>query len=300
MNLAAIDLNLLVAFDAVMTERNVTRAGRRLGLSQSAVSNALSRLRHLLADELFVRGADGMRPTPRALELALPVRHALQQLQSALDPAEFSPADATRAFHFAMTDYSASLILPRLAKRLEDTAPGIDIRIRPNTGVNAPPLLDSGEIEFAIGGDVDRAERFASEVLFEDSFVCAMRRGHPLARERVTLDRFVAAKHLLITLTGDPTGFVDRILERKGLKRRVAMTVNQFTVALLIIQNSDMVITLARRMADRYVKFNNLHIALLPFAAPPSKTALVWHRRLGNRPALEWMRAVLVEICRKL
>lgn len=300
MNLARVDLNLLVVFDAVLAERSATRAGQRLGLTQPAISNALARLRRLLGDELFVRGSEGMRPTPRALELAVPVRQALVQLQDALEPAAFIPAEARRTFNLSMTDYTASLILPPLAQRLAATAPGVDLRLRPNTNVNAAALLDGNEIDFAIGGFPDHPARFRSLTLFEDSYVCAMRRGHPLARAALTLEEFVAAKHLLVTLTAEATGIVDRVLEGRGLRRRVAMTINQFLLAPLIVGHSDLIITLARRTAEGCAAVYGLHLVAVPLELPPARVMLLWHERLSRHPAHEWLRATLVDICRRI
>lgn len=300
MNLAGIDLNLLVVFDALMQERSVTRAGKRIGLTQPAVSNALNRLRHLVKDDLFLRGPKGMRPTPRALELAGPVRQALDQVEQALEPAAFDPATATNTFRLAMADYAASLILPPLAHRLEREAPGIDIRVRYSDNVSAPGLLDRNEIDFAIGYHTDWPERFDGRVLFTETYVCVMRRGHPLARERITLKEFAAARHLLISVTGEPPGFVDRLLARRGLNRRIAMTANQFLVAPLIIQHSDMIMTLAVRTAERFAKVNNLHIVPVPLERDPIDLTLLWHKELSRHPAHEWLRGMLIEICREL
>lgn len=300
MNLAGIDLNLLVAFDALMQERNVTRAGKRIGMSQPAMSNALNRLRHLVKDDLFLRGPRGMRPTPRAVELAAPIHQALSQVEAALSPAAFDPATAASTFRFSMADYAASLILPPLAERLEETAPEVDIRVRPDT-LTGPQLLDRNEIDFAIGYYADYPDRFRGVTLFEERYVCVMRRGHPLARKRrITLEEFVAAKHLLITLTGEATGFVDRMLSERGLSRRVAMTVNQFLVAPLVIQNSDMIITLALRTAKRFADVNKLHIVPLPLERAPIKLTLLWHEQLSRHPAHDWMRSLLVDICREI
>ena len=298
MNLAGIDLNLLVVFDALMQERSVTRAGRRIGMTQPAVSNALNRLRHLLKDDLFLRGPKGMRPTPRAVELAGPIRQALSQVETALMPAEFDPAKAANTFRLAMADYAASLILPPLAHRLEREAPGVNIRVRVNDNVSALGLLDRNEIDFAIGYHTDWPERFGGQVLFTETYVCVMRRGHPLARERITLEEFAAARHLLVTLTGEATGFVDRLLKKRGLTRRVAMTANQFLVAPLIIQTSDMIMTLALRTAARFAEVNKLHIVPVPLEPDPIALTLLWHKELSHHPAHEWMRALLADICR--
>lgn len=300
MNLAAVDLNLLVVFDALMEERSVTRAGKRVGLTQPAVSNALARLRQLTKDDLFLRGPKGMRPTPRALELAGPVRQALHQVEQALEPAGFDPATASHTFRLAMADYAASLILPPLAHRLEREAPGVDIRTRYSDNVNAAGLLDRNEIDFAIGYHTDWPDRFDGQVLFTETYVCVMRKGHPLARETITLEEFAGARHLLISVTGEPVGFVDRLLARRGLKRRIAMTANQFLVAPLIIQNSDMIMTLAVRTAERFARVNNLHIVPVPLERDPIDLTLLWHKELSRHPAHEWMRGVLTEICRRI
>lgn len=297
MNLAEFDLKALLVFDAVMTERSITKAGYRLSMSQPAVSSALNRLRHALKDELFIRGADGMRPTPRALELAAPIRQALTQLNEALEPVEFLPASASRAFTFAMADHAASLILPALAERLEKLAPYIDIRVKPNTNINAPELLDSGEIDFAIGLFPNPPERLHVAALIRDEYICAMRRNHPLARKPLDLDGYLSAKHLLVSLSGEPTGFVDILLESQGLRRRIAMTVNQFSVVPTILKQSNLVVTVVCRaiMLSPYVR--ELVTQPVPLAIHPSALSLLWHGRLSHHPANAWMRSQLFDIC---
>lgn len=300
MNLSVVDLNLLLVFDAVMTERQVTRAGERIGMSQPATSNALNRLRHLLKDDLFIRGPDGMRPTPRALELAAPIRQALKQIETALNPLEFDAKNATRTFNLAMDDDIASIILPSLAKRLEEKAPGVDIRVRHNDFVNGPALLESNKIDFKICGyNPGYPEEFKSQVLFEVSYVCLMRKGHPLARPEITLEEFVAVKHLRVPITGEISGEIDRILAKQGLKRRVAMTVRHFLVVPQIIENSDMLITFPRRAAERLPGIENLHIVPLPLHFDPVQIRIIWHERYTNHTDHQWMRLELTDICRE-
>ena len=135
-------------------------------------------------------------------------------------------------------------------------------------------------------------------MLFTETYVCVMRRGHPLARDTISLEDFANARHLLISVTGEPVGFVDRLLARRGLKRRIAMTANQFIVAPLIIQNSDMIMTLAVRTAERFAEVNNLHIVPVPLERDPIDLTLLWHKELSRHPAHEWMRKLLAEICR--
>src|SRR5712691_3097321 len=169
--LGAIDLNLLVVFDAIMRDRSVTRAGNRLGLSQPAMSHALTRLRHMLKDELFVRSPKGMIPTPRAEQLALPVRRALDELQHSLEPTQFDPSKATRTFQVAVDNYAAVVLVGPLASRIIKIAPGVTLEFRPSGTLNLPDLLDRGEIDLAIGPFAEQGERFSRQPLLQDDFV---------------------------------------------------------------------------------------------------------------------------------
>lgn len=297
MNLRRLDLNLLVIFDALMLERNVTRAARRVGLSQPALSNALSRLRHYLKDELFVRGPEGMRPTPRALELAPELHHALRQIETVLDPVDFDPGTAERTFSIDANDYIVTTSIPPLMQRLARTAPGIDVRILPPTG-RALERLEAREVEFAVGAFGEIPDRFGVEILDDNVFVCMMRRDHAMARGPLNLARYASAKHLLITPRGDASGFADEVLARHGLRRRIALTVNQFTVAPAIIANSDLVVTLPKRIADVYAPLFGLKLRPSPVPVPAAYRTieLIWHKRLGQHPAHIWFRQVLKEI----
>ncbi len=291
MNLRRLDLNLLVIFDALMAERNVTRAARRVGLSQPAVSNALSRLRHYLKDELFVRGADGMHPTPRALELAGDVHSALSAIEVALDPTDFDPTTAVRSFFIDANDYIATTAIVPLMQCLAIEAPGIDVRLLPPNG-RALERLDFGEAHFAVGAYGELPERFDVEKLDDNMFVVMMRADHPLARGRFDIQRYAEARHLLITPRGDPVGFVDRALAEHGLSRRIGLTINQFSLAPAAVANSDMVVTLPKRMGDFYAPLLGLVMRPSPFTPPPEYRSLdlVWHKRLGHHPAYGWFR----------
>src|SRR6266478_8606802 len=182
--LSAIDLNLLVVFDAVMQERNVTRAGQRLGLSQPAMSHALTRLRYMLKDDLFIRSPKGMLPTPRAEELALPVRSALDGLQHSLEPNQVIPSKATRNFRIAVDNYSAVVLVGPLAGRIIKIAPGVTLEFRPSGTLNIPDLLDRGEPDLAIGPFPEQGERFSRLSLLDDDFVLVWRKCNPAAQNR--------------------------------------------------------------------------------------------------------------------
>ncbi|HEX2138946.1 MAG TPA: LysR family transcriptional regulator [Woeseiaceae bacterium] len=300
MNLAAVDLKLLVVFDAVMSEGSVTRAGTRLGMTQPAVSNALGRLRHLLKDELFVRARGSMRPTPRALELTGPVRHALRQIEAVLDPSDFDPARDARVFKLAMSDHAAVTILPPLVKRLETIAPNVDLQVRPKFNRTVADLLDGHEIDFALGVMPDAPVRFSRITLFEDVYMCAMRRGHVLARGKLTLHSLAAAKHLAVRPAGEATNLIDHVLESKGLERRMALTVDQFLVIPAIIGNTDLVATLFRRTAEQLGILESPHLVLRPLPLPPVQATLLWHPTMTHHKAHRWIREVVVDSCRAL
>ena len=208
MNLASLDLNLLVVFDALMTERHTTRAGQRIGLSQPAVSKALGRLRQIFNDELFVRTSEGMQPTQRAIELAAPVADALRQLERALDPADFDPATARGIFTLVTNDLVASTIIPEFMRRMDKAAPGIDIRLKESLA-GSLDLLDRLEADIAITATTSHPDRFVSETVLREDFVVLMRADHPLATGDFTLERFITARHVMVSITGDGRGDVD-------------------------------------------------------------------------------------------
>ncbi len=297
MHIGALDLNLLRVFDAVMAERNVTRAAERLFLSQPAVSHALGRLRHVLADELFVKVPGGVRPTPRAQELAGPVNEALAALEQAFNPPAFDPARSTLRFRIATHDYLATVLMAALAERLAGEAPGISVRLRPTEG-RALEMLDLQEADMAISAFGELPERFEERKLFDDHYVCVMRRDHPLAAKRLTLKRFAAARHLLISPRGDERGFVDTALAAEGLTRHVAMIINQFAPAARIVARSDLVLTVPARIAQQDAEAFDLKVMPCPVEVPESftRTSVIWHRRLGRHPAFQWLQQVMAEV----
>ena len=208
MDLAGFDLNLLKAFDALYAERHVTHAGLRVGLSQSAMSGALTRLREVFQDELFVRTATGMQPTPRAHDLAGPVADALRIVRGALQVEGFDPGTADHTFTIAMTDYAAFVLLPPLLTRLSTEAPRVDLRVRGMFGRDeAVALLDGGEADLAVGVSTDVSARILARPLFREGFACVARCGHPAFAGGVSLGAFVAAPHLLVSPEGDRSGW---------------------------------------------------------------------------------------------
>lgn len=296
MNLRSLDLNLLVVFDAVFAEKNITRAGLRIGLSQPAVSNALTRLRGVLKDELFLRGSDGLRPTPRAIELAGPIRSMLTDLQNVLDSPAFDPRTATHVFTIAAVDYFTVVVAPLLATHLAEHAPGIDLRITPTAG-RALELLDRGEIDIAAASFADPPERFGRATLVEDTYVCLVAAGHPLTQGKLTLARYAAARHILVTPRGDTRGFVDDKLAEKGLSRRIAMTVNHFSAAPGIVEGSDLVLTAPTKFIERFLTKRTVMFPA-PVEAPNifRRLDMIWRERMGRHPAHAWFRETLRQV----
>lgn len=300
MNLAAVDLKLLVVFDAVMAEGSVTRAGTRLGMTQPAVSNALCRLRLLLKDDLFVRVQGRMRPTPRALELTGPIRQALGQIEAVLDPSDFDPAHNARIFKFAMSDHASITVLPQLVKRLEAIAPSVALHVRPKRDSCVAKLLDGHEIDFALGVSPDVPVRYSRITLFEDVYLCVMRRGHPLARGKVTLANFAAAKNLAVRSVNRSANLIDHMLASRGLQRRTTLIVDQFCVVPAIVANTDFVATMLRRKAQSLGLLERPDLVFRQLPLPPVESILVWHPTMTHHKAHRWMREVLVDSCRAL
>lgn len=298
--LGAIDLNLLVIFDAVMQDRSVTRAGGRLGLSQPAMSHALTRLRNRLKDDLFVRSPNGMVPTPRAEELALPIRQALEDLQQSLEPTRFDPAKAARNFRVAVDNYAAVVLVGPLAARIIKTAPGVTMVFRPSGTLDLPVLLDRGEIDLAIGPFEGQGERFSRQPLLQDDFVVMLRKNHPAASPGgLSMEKFAALSHLIFSSSGYATDFVDRALAKRKLKRQIGLRA-PFLSGENILLASDMVATVRRRLAVEIARRSPLVIRPLPHPSPIVETAMLWPRRLDNQPAHRWLREVVTTACRDL
>jgi DNA-binding transcriptional LysR family regulator len=298
--LGAIDLNLLVVFDAVMQERNVTRAGQRLGLSQPAMSHALTRLRYMLKDDLFIRSPKGMLPTPRAEQLALPVRSALDGLQHSLEPTQFNPSQATRSFRIAIDNYSAVVLAGLLVGRITKMAPKATFEFRPSGTLNILDLLDRGELDLAIGGFPEQGERFSRVTLLRDDFVLVLRKGHPAAGTReLSMERFATLSHLEISSVAYDTEFIDQALARQKLTRRIQLRA-PFLSAVRILIASDMVSVLQRRVAEELVRYRPLLIRPLPHSSPTLETAMIWPRWLENQPAHRWLREVVSLVTRGL
>lgn len=300
MDLHGIDLNLLVAFDALMAERSVTRAGARIGRSQPAMSAALARLRALLKDELFVRAPDGLHPTPRALDLAEPLGQALRSIQQTLSFAQvFDPRASSATFTLGLSDHPALALLPRLVARLRDAAPQAVLRVTSFTARDdAVALLDAGSADLTVGvpPSLPPGGRILSQPLWEERLVCILRRGHPAAARPLDLETFVSLSHLLVSPENDRFGVVDAALAKRGLRRRLALTLPQMHVAPALVARSDMVATVMAGVLEASGYKDALVVLPPPIDLPSARFVLSWHRRNDVHPAQLWMRGVIASL----
>jgi DNA-binding transcriptional LysR family regulator len=310
-NFRTLDLNLLRVFDEVMAERSLTRAARNLALTQPAVSNALRRLRETLGDELVQRQGHGISPTPRALALWPSVREALRQLQAAIVPAEFVPDQAQSTFVLAMADATAAELIGGLSQQLEQQAPGVSMRVVPLTTRDPRKLLQDGMADMALGyfpavladltarAQADEVVSFAHQRLYAGEYVCVMRRDHPLAARPLTLDTYCASRHLLVSFSGRPYGFVDEALASLGRQRRIVMTVNQFFTAGRVVINSDLLTVLPRHFVPTTGLADELTLQDLPFDVPPVHVEALWHQRREHDSAHRWLRQTLLQVAQQ-
>ncbi len=253
-NLAGVDLNLLVLFEAVLQERHVGRAAGRLHISASAVSHGLGRLRRLLHDPLFLRNPKGVVPTERATLLAGPVADILERARSVLSSAQkFDAKTATRRFTLGAPDGISAVLLPPLLTELKKAAPGVDISVRNLVGQFHLALadLDARTLDVALVPLDDIPARFISRDLYDEEFVVVMREGHALAK-RISLDAYCKASHLVVSASGDPRGHVDEALAQRGMARRVALTVPNFFMALAVVAETDLIAALPKKFLKMY------------------------------------------------
>jgi DNA-binding transcriptional LysR family regulator len=301
--LAGVDLNLVLALDALLAERHVTRAAARLGITQSAASHALARLRDVLDDPLLVRGPRGtMIPTARATALAPAVHRILVDLSAVLHgDATFDPATARRTFHIGSSDYVELVLIPPLVERLQRIAPNIDLWLH-NLTDHGDEALASGTFDVVVGPPRGTARPAGSfeKVLFDESFTCIMRTANPLAASKLTLPRYCAAPHLLVAPRGTPGSLVDDALAAAGRSRRIALAVPHFLVVPYLIASSDLIATLATRVATTFADTLRLVTMPPPFALPKFQIAVAWHERSHDDPPHRWLREQLLAVAAEL
>ena len=315
-NFATLDLNLLRVFDALMEHRSATRAGDQLGVTQSAISHALARLRELLDDDLFLRTPAGMEPTPRARRLAPRLRDGLLQLQAALSTEAFEPLTAEGTLTIAANPYACTVLLPAVLGRLRAAAPGIVVLVL-HSFRDLVSALHAGRLSLAIAGFGQAPDPLGVQVLMQETLVWVMRADHPMAQAPLTLERLAAIPHL-VRGVADPDApaadgmVVEHGLERRvaqddggalgsalaalGLVRRIGLTVPDSHAALAIVGETDLAALVPRRLAVAAAARGGLRMFDPPYDSPAVPLSMVWHRGHGSDPANEWLRGLVQQV----
>jgi DNA-binding transcriptional LysR family regulator len=300
MDIRNVDLNLLVALDALLAERSVTRAAVRLHLSQPATSALLARLRELFGDPLLLRSARGMLPTPRALELLGPVKQVLDEIDAIVQPrAAFDPASAVQTtFTLSASDYVEYALLPTLVDYLERTAPGVRLAVRALDLQTVAKQMETGEVDLCITGLLNAPAGLYQQPLYTERMVSVVRRKHPGVGAHLTLEQFCNLEHILVSVRG--SGFsarIDDALTKVGRKRRARLAVPHFLLVPEIVARSDMISALPERLARGYA--NKLRIFELPVEIEGFTVGQIWHERNQREPAQLWLREVLLDLAQK-
>ncbi|HYQ15317.1 MAG TPA: LysR family transcriptional regulator [Polyangiaceae bacterium] len=300
MNINAVNLNLLVAFDALFEELSVTAAARRAGVTQPAMSNTLAQLRALFGDPLFLRHRTGLTPTARAKQLAEPIRSGLRLLQGALVGQSFDAATSKRRFVIAASDYVELVLLPSLLRRLQERAPGVRLQLRPWGLHEAPPELARGEVDLMLGFYDKLPPHHHEQALFADEYVCVVRRRHPTVKNKLTLAQYLQLSHVLVSSRADSPGSVDRALAALGKQRTVGARVSHFLTVPVLVSRTDFVAALDRRVAEVFASPLGLKLFPPPLKLPKGTIGQVWHDQQDGDPGQRWLRELIADVASEL
>ncbi|WP_423821709.1 LysR family transcriptional regulator [Salinisphaera sp. SPP-AMP-43] len=302
MNIRDVDLNLLVMLDALLRERSVTKAARAMNITQPAMSNALKRLRKLLGDPILVRTAGGMQPTARAEQLQRPVRNALAQMEAAIAPNRaFEPATAERLFTILITDYAASVLMPNVVAILETEAPHIALNIL-SASSDAIDQIERGEADFLVNQFGQLPANFHHQRLWRDRLACLIRQDHPAlitAGGELTLEAFLAQRHILITQTGIGLSRLDEALADRGLTREISILTRHYQLPRELVAKTDMIATLPARIARYQARHLGLAVLDPPVALADFQIGIAWGALDHHDPAHRWLRERIVRIARE-
>ena len=296
MNLSAVDLNLLTAFEALSEERNVSRAAVDVGITQPAMSNALARLRLLFDDPLLVRAGRTMVLTSRAQELEGPIRQALALIRTTLlERGSASISTLVRTFIVGASEYAEHLLLPRVLDQVEKIAPNIRLVVRrlPTLFQVPDTELREGLLNLAIGFFDDGpalGPGLFSDLLLRDRHVSVFRKRHSLAHRRLTLDQFQSLGHVAVFYRSDHWSLLDHALKQRGIERRIVVRVPHMVSALAVVAQTDLICTLPHRLALAFASSMGLRCVPLPIPLPPAKCSVAWHARHDHDQALRWLR----------
>ena len=290
-----IDIKLLTIFQAIARTRSVSRAAESLDLAQPTVSIALGKLRRRFGDPLFVRTTTGMEPTPLAVELLAPVADALGLLSQVLQHRTAFDATAAHAFRICMTDISQAVLLPRLLQHLAATAPAMRLEVLHITDATAR-LLEAGEADLAIGFMPQLDAGFYQQTLFEQRYVCLVRRDHPRIGDRLTLKRYLGESHIQVALSATGHRLIDRVLDEHGLERKIALRLPNFLGLAAIVGATDFIVTVPASLASALEDHGNVRTLKSPVDFPGYAVKQHWHERFHRDPRNRWLRALVAEL----
>lgn len=297
-DLRTLDLNLLKTLDALLDERSVTRAAARLALTQPAVSGMLNRLRDNFNDPLFIRAPHGIVPTARAEELAAPVKRILADIDVLLQPVTFDPLTARLTFTLAATDYALRAVVVPFIAALKVQAPGIRVRVVPVESDRLAARLEQGKIDLALLTPHTTPDELHSRALYDERYVCMMRADHPDAGKPLSLDRFCALEHVLVSYEGESfRGVTDDALEKVARMRHVGLSVSNFLVLPDVLAISDMIAVVPSRIADNQT---GMFVCETPVPVPGFTKSMAWHGRSHRNPAQRWLRGLLLETSQRV
>jgi DNA-binding transcriptional LysR family regulator len=296
MNIARLDLNLLLVFDAIYQEGNITHAGARLGLSQPAVSAALARLRDLMGDPLFIRTNRGVVPTERAKQLAEPLEGALNAIRSLLqEQSSFDPIASQRCFRILMLDVGEMNLLPRLLQHLHEIGSHISIATTQITTDAQLELLERGSMDLAVGfwPSLTPARGFFKQLLFVDSFACLTRADHPSISNPVTLEELLRASHVVVSSHANSTGPLDRVLAQLGVNLKVAVRTPHYLAVPMILEQLNLAVVMPARPAAIFARNYGFRVVPLGFNLPTIDVCQYWHQRFARDPGLMWLTSTI-------
>ncbi|MFA9273744.1 MAG: LysR family transcriptional regulator [Candidatus Aquirickettsiella gammari] len=292
-----IDLNLLVVFQEVFQERQISSVARKLGLSQPAVSNALARLRKTLNDELFVRTSQGMQPTPLAQQLADPVAAALANISKALNQQEaFDASSSQRQFTIAMTDVGEMYFMPILVEQCRRIAPQVQIATVRANSVDLMAEMETGRIDLTLGAFDQVSEALYHRRLFRQDYVCMYRQGHPILRDGVSTKDFLSAEHLIVSTRENPYDKINQSLEKVGISASNSFTVPHFSSVPYIVSSTNLVVIVPQKLAASAAAPFQLSFSKPPIKLPTLQTNIFWHRRFAQDEGNQWLRNLLVTL----
>jgi DNA-binding transcriptional LysR family regulator len=298
-NIRNIDLNLLIAFDALYDARNVTRAAERLALTQPTVSGMLARLRDLFGDPLFVRTQHGVLPTPRAEALCEPVKALLASAEALVTPGEFDPGSAEMTVSISANDYMQQALIVPFIERLRKQAPGIRLAIMPAAIAGLAEKLARGTVDLAISIPEFADPALPRRLLYTERYVCVARRDHPLKGKTLSLEAFCSFDHVMVSPTGGGfSGPTDEALAELGARRRVSVSLPSFHVMLETIRADDFLALVPERLL--YGKMAGLELFESPVSVPDFDVIACWHRRVEADPAQRWIRELLDSVAKGL